>query len=675
MAASSPLESRPSVTPPAIHLHRAVMVASLLVPMLVFAAAAWWNRGEVLREGADAVERTAAVMEEHAAKVFDTADLILAWVTEHVNRLDAEAVAAPATSDLLRRMAQSFDQIVSVWVADADGHVRAGSQPWDPAVLIADREFFRIQRERADAGTYVSAAFTGRATTLPSFAVSRRRTDATGNFAGTIHVALSPGYFARFYAEAAPPFRHAAALFRADGAILVRQPALVQGPGRLALTSPVFRRVGEGKARASFTDVSTLDGQRRVYAYRQVGARPVYVSFGADADALLDRWHGNLRVYGAVAAVAALTLLLIAWLALRGARAAEAAQAALRREATARATAEARQAAEARFRAVFESRAVGMAVFDLPTGRILVANDRLLEMTGSNRAAFEAGQWNWRRVTAPEHLPRSEQAIRQAQQRGWWQPFEKDYLRPDGLRLPVRVSSAPLPGEPGRVVVLVQDISEQREAELRRDLLMREVDHRAKNVLATARAVLRLSRATSIGAFVKEVDGRIGALAQALALLSNTQWHGVELEALLREELAVFLGEAGGGPRAELHGPAVTIAATAVQPLAMAIHELATNATKYGALSRPEGVLTLEWEMLAEPPERLRLVWQERGGPPVAAPPSLRGFGSRVLHATLIRQLGGTLSLRWDSVGLTCEAVLPAARIRASAEAVPVPAA
>jgi two-component sensor histidine kinase len=219
------------------------------------------------------------------------------------------------------------------------------------------------------------------------------------------------------------------------------------------------------------------------------------------------------------------------------------------------------------------------------------------------------------------------------------------------------------------VVVPVQDISEQREAELRRDLLMREVDHRAKNVLATARAVLRLSRAPSLEAFVREVDGRIGALAQAIALLSNTQWHGVDLGVLAREELAVFLGEPGGkpgddapqdGPRAALQGPAVTVAATAVQPLAMAIHELATNATKYGALSRREGRLTLDWEMLGE--THLRLVWRERGGPPVLAAPGGRGFGSRVLQATLTRQLGGTLVFHWDPAGLTCEVVLPAAR-------------
>ena len=656
------------MTSPAIRLYRAVLVAALLVPGLVFAAAGWWNRGEVLRDGSDTVGRTAAIMQEHAAKILDTADLVLSRAADHLERLDPAAVAAPGTSEALRAMKQPFEQFVSLWVSDAEGRVLAGSQAWDPAASIRDRDFFVAQRDGTAAGAYVSQAFTGRATTIASFAISRRRAAADGSFAGTIHVALSPEYFRHFYAEAAPPFRHAAGLFRADGAILARQPPLPGGTDRLAMTSPVFRRVSAGQEQASFTDVSTLDGQQRVFAYRRVGAWPVYVSFGADADALLDRWRDNLRVYGVVAGAAALTLLLVAGLALRGARGAEQVQAALRREATARVAAEARQAAEARFRAVFESRAVGMAVLDVATSRILVANDRLLDMMGTSRAAFEAEGWDWRKVTWPAHVAVSEHAIRQAQLRGWWPPFEKDYLRPDGLRLPVRVASAPLPGEPGRVVVLVQDISEQREAELRRDLLMREVDHRAKNVLATARSVLRLTRAPDLEAFVREVDGRIGALAQALALLSNTQWHGVELGALAREELAVFLGRPGGsGPRAELCGPAVTIAATAVQPLAMAIHELATNATKYGALSRAEGLLRLDWEMLGE--DRLRLCWRESGGPPVVAAPNGRGFGTRVLQATLVRQLGGTLALRWDPAGLSCEAVLPAARVLARAEA------
>ena len=290
-------------------------------------------------------------------------------------------------------------------------------------------------------------------------------------------------------------------------------------------------------------------------------------------------------------------------------------------------------------------------------------------MTGATRAAFEAGRWDWRQVTPPEHLARDEHAVAEARERGWWAPFEKDYLRPDGSRLPVRLSSAPLPGEPGRVVVLVEDISEQREAELRRDLLMREVDHRAKNALATARAALRLTRAPDLRTYIELVDGRITALAQALALLSQTQWQGVDLGTLLRGELEPFLDGSRPGAQVRLEGPALTIGANAVQALAMAVHELATNATKYGALSRPGGQLTLRWEVLAGPPARLHLAWQESGGPPVVAPPQDAGFGTRVLQATLARQLGGSVEQHWESAGLRCEILLPAARVLAPEEA------
>ena len=528
---------------------------------------------------------------------------------------------------------------------------------------IADREFFRVHRDQPDLGTHVSGVFSGRATTVASFAISRRRSDAAGGFAGVIHVSFSPAYFSGFFAEAAPPFAHSAGLFRADGAILAKEPGAAAGVDWLGPESPVLRRIAQQPARGQLEDVSSLDGQDRIYAYRKVGKWPVYVAFGTNTQSLLGRWRANLVAFGVVAGAAALTLLAVAWLALRQARAAEAAEAALRREAAARAAAEARQAAEARFRAVFESRAVGMSVFDLNAGTTLIANDRLLEMTGSTRALFAAGRWDWRKVTPPEQLRRDEVAVAQALRQGWWDPYEKEYLLPDGGRLPVRISSAPMPGEPGLVVVLVQDISEQRAAELRRDLLMREVDHRAKNALATARAALRLTQAATLEAFVREVDGRIGALAQALLLLSTTQWTGVDLRMLVEGELKPFLGQARrpGEPTAVLSGPPAMIAATAVQPLAMAVHELATNATKYGALSGRDGRLTLTWTTGGG---RLRLVWQERGGPPVVAP-SVGGFGTRVLRATVTHQLGGALSLDWDPAGLTCMIDLPMSRVLA----------
>ncbi|WP_165838669.1 HWE histidine kinase domain-containing protein [Roseicella frigidaeris] len=660
------------MTATTLRLQQAVLAAALAVPALLFAMAAWWNCGEVLQEGAETVQRTAAVMQEQAAKVLDSADLILARVAEHLRDMDAARIAAPETSAFLRATERALDQVVSIWVTDAEGRVRAGSGPWDPAASIADRDFFQAHRERPDAGAYVSAAFVGRATGIASFAISRRRSKATGAFAGTIHVALSPDYFARFYAEAAPPFRHVAGMLRADGAILVREPGPAAEQERLEAGSALMRQIAAGSRRGLLTGRLDTEGGPRVCAYAQVGNWPVYVFFGADTAALLQRWRTNLFAYGMVAAAAALILLLVALLALRQARAAMAAEAALRRAVVERAAAEARQAAEARFRGVFESRAIGMAIFDAVTGETLAANDRLLEMTGSSRAQFEAGPWDLLGTTPPGQRALDERARAEARARGWWDPYETEFLRPDGSRLPVRLSTAPLPGSSGRVVVLVQDIAEQREAERRRDLLMREVDHRAKNALATTRAALRLTRAPDIESFVREVDGRIGALAQALTLLSNTQWHGAALEALLRGELAPFLCARQGEPRAVLQGPPVTIAATAVQPLAMAIHELATNAMKYGALSQPNGRLLLDWGWAGPAMETLTLTWRERGGPAVEAPPGNCGFGTRVLQGTVTRQLGGRLELCWDPEGLVGRIELPVARVVAAA-AVPDP--
>ncbi len=124
---------------------------------------------------------------------------------------------------------------------------------------------------------------------------------------------------------------------------------------------------------------------------------------------------------------------------------------------------------EARFRGVFNSDLMGLTIFDSITGETLAINDFFLRMTGHDRADFEEGRWDWRDFTLPEYLHLDEIAIAQARERGWWDPYEKEYRRRDGSRFPIRISSAPMPGEPGRVIVSIQDISATRaaQAELR----------------------------------------------------------------------------------------------------------------------------------------------------------------------------------------------------------------
>ena len=222
-----------------IRLHRLLLVASLLVPVTVFCAAAAWNRAEVLRETKEAITRTAAILHEHARKVFDTVDLVIGRVADRTDAMAWEDIAAPETGAFLRQLKAPLDQVVSIWITDASGHVRAGSQDWDPNVSIAEREWFVAQRER-DAGAYISAAFEGKATRAASFAVSRRRSTQSGQFDGIIHVALSPDYFRFFFQEAAPRGPSVAALVREDGAILSRFPTQPAN-ARLSPDNPLMR--------------------------------------------------------------------------------------------------------------------------------------------------------------------------------------------------------------------------------------------------------------------------------------------------------------------------------------------------------------------------------------------------------------------------------------------------
>lgn len=229
----------------------------------------------------------------------------------------------------------------------------------------------------------------------------------------------------------------------------------------------------------------------------------------------------------------------------------------------------------------------------------------------------------------------------------------------------------------GGLAAFYRDVTARRDAEARRDLLAREVDHRAKNALAVVQAALRLTKADDMAGYIAAVEGRVGALARAQTLLAYDRWGGTDLRVLLHAELEPFLGgdgagalDQGAGPRVELAGPPVAVPAGSAQPLAMAVHELATNAVKHGALSAPGGRVSVAWH-LDQGPEAmqvLRLRWREAGGPSVSKPPERRGFGSRVIEGTLSRQLGGAVRRSWEPEGLVCDVEVPLVRVAGISE-------
>jgi PAS domain S-box-containing protein len=200
--------------------------------------------------------------------------------------------------------------------------------------------------------------------------------------------------------------------------------------------------------------------------------------------------------------------------------------------------------------------------------------------------------------------------------------------------------------------VYVRDIAEQKRNEAARDLLIREVDHRARNVLTVVQSIVQLTHAPDMAHYKETVIGRISALARAQGSLANRRWEGAMLPDVLAEELSAV-----GKPHAySLRGPDLMLSPDRVQPLSMIFHELATNASKYGGFSTEAGQVAVEWRI--GPEGALDLTWRETGGPAVVEP-ARRGFGSRLI-ADLLRQVRGTAGFDWDAAGLIVTLKIPA---------------
>lgn len=238
--------------------------------------------------------------------------------------------------------------------------------------------------------------------------------------------------------------------------------------------------------------------------------------------------------------------------------------------------------------------------------------------------------------------------------------YETQRRRKDGSIVEISLTVSPIYDAAGRVIgasKIARDIGERRHAEERLRLLMRELDHRAKNVLAVAQAMLRLTRAETVQDYVNAVEGRIRALARVHSRVAESRWDGAELRSLAAADIDVF-SEAGGRMTAE--GDPVWVTPAAAQVLAIVLHELSTNAAKHGALSTDNGSVTIRWHR--DEAGDLRLFWVEDDGPAVAEP-SRRGFGTQIIERGIPDQLGGSAEATWSPSGLRCAFVVPAAHV------------
>jgi two-component sensor histidine kinase len=246
---------------------------------------------------------------------------------------------------------------------------------------------------------------------------------------------------------------------------------------------------------------------------------------------------------------------------------------------------------------------------------------------------------------------------------GW---FEHDYriIRPDG-EVRWMCSRGNIVRRPDGIAAeaygVTLDVTERKQAEERHELLLGELRHRVQNSLAQISVMVErsCSSTASVSALKASITGRLGAMARAHARLSRGNSKGAGLRELVKEELAPYQSQIN----ATVEGPDLVIIPNAAQALGMVFQELATNALKYGALSTPAGRVAVRWELSGENgATQLNLVWQEAGGPSVAAP-TREGYGTRLIRNLVRHELGGQVELRLAPAGVCCEFQLPLARV------------
>jgi PAS domain S-box-containing protein len=229
--------------------------------------------------------------------------------------------------------------------------------------------------------------------------------------------------------------------------------------------------------------------------------------------------------------------------------------------------------------------------------------------------------------------------------------FETIRQRKDGSSIVVSLTISPVKNEEGRIVgasKIARDITQQKRDQEQIAALGREAEHRSKNLLASVRAILHLSRSDSVDDLKQALEGRFRALENVNSLFVESRWTGADVSTIASLELSPYASN--GKTRVRIAGPSVSLDPNAAQALTIVLHELATNAAKYGCLSQAAGRLELTWR---RENGRLTIIWREAGGP-VVQKPSHRGFGSRVIEQ-MVGQLGGAVKFDWRSEGLVCE--------------------
>ena len=638
------------------------------------------QRKAAIAEQALDLARLAAAQQD---QFIESARYLLAAAAQmpEVQRRDASGCSA--------RMAElraQFPTVSGIGAVGPDGIQFCSSSGKATGISLADRPYF--QRAVSNKTLAISGYIIGRLSGQPHLNFAYPAIDGAGEVRAVVVLAFSLDRLSASLLMTPLPSDATMSLIDGDGVLLARAPPAPEWIGRRAREAPFTRAMLS--RREGVVEAKGIDGIARLQGFAPLlASADLFAVVGLpwqDAYRQADRLFWRETLFTVLAfALAALVALFGAdlWIRRPTTRLQHAVGRMKHGDLSVRASAgrgsspelrelaanfndmagtlERRQAAleasEARFRAVVEAAADGIITINA-RGLIESVNPEAERLFGYTHDEL-IGQNVKILMTAPDAARHNEHLARYlhtGEARIIGIGREVTGRRKDGSTSPLFLSIGQfsLAGE-RYFTGIVRDITERKRAEERQRLLTAEIDHRAKNLLATIQAIVLLTNrdAGSIANFTRTLVGRLHAMGRAHDLLARDKWTGASLHEVIRNEFRAFSD--ADSARLNLVGEDARLSARATQTLSLALHELTTNAAKHGALSVPGGRVEIRSAVNSQ---ELRLTWSETGGPKVR-PPSAQGFGSVIVERSIAHELGGEAELLFERSGLRCHIRIP----------------
>jgi PAS domain S-box-containing protein len=600
----------------------------------------------------------------------------------------------PVCNAYLNSLQQKVTHLVAIAALDLDGAVRCNHTGLINSDLrFKDRTYFRetLESRQFSIGTYTPEFTEGGIGARSILPLSLPIWGDAGNMVGVVVAALDLNWFDQKLKERVIPVGGSLTIADRNGTIISREPM----PERFLGTKipEQFMRFIGGGTPGSF-EATSQDGTRRIYGYVPPSQRPgnVYVSAGLSRKVAFEAINRAAKRGFVLIAAALILALSLSWLASRAfiSKPFDTITGAIRawRQGDYRARImlprnsgefgvlgrafndlmddiaerqQALQASEERARLALEAGHMGTWWYDHVKGAGGWSSQAAI-LLGLSPDKTLATVPEWRALLHPDDVERAFERLRDAVRNNG--PYEDEYriLHHSGKIRWINARGRVFfdtQDKPVYFVGIFQDVTARKQAEDQQRFLLDELNHRVKNTLATVQSIAAQTlRSTSTPAQFKDAfEGRLLALSKTHNLLTRSSWREANLHDIAEQELSPYRR---AGERVSIEGPSVNLPARHAINLGLVLHELVTNAAKYGALSTPNGHLSLSWSVTpnSDRPPQLRIHWQETGGPPVE-PPKRQGFGSRLIRRSIEGELAGDIVLNFASGGVSYDLSVP----------------